>query len=162
MCMFCWHFQMCMCVCARACVYSDYAVLFLRSWQCTYFVCVDRTRKMRAVRRNLPRTHYCCGASAKLMGILESTFRTSQVWRQEAYFSHKFVLLLRVWCTGLFVCSGSWRNGLGFNALIHAHRPDLIDYKALQPSHHIENLNNAFDVANNELGIPRLLDAEGW
>jgi len=56
--------------------------------------------------------------------------------------------------------TGSWRNGLGFNALIHAHRPDLIDYKALQPSHHIENLNNAFDVANNELGIPRLLDAE--
>jgi spectrin beta len=60
------------------------------------------------------------------------------------------------------VCAGSWRNGLGFNALIHAHRPDLIDYNALQPSHHIENLNNAFDVANNELGIPRLLDAEGW
>jgi len=62
----------------------------------------------------------------------------------------------------LFVCAGSWRNGLGFNALIHAHRPDLIDFKGLQPSHHIENLNNAFDVANNELGIPRLLDAEGW
>ena len=60
------------------------------------------------------------------------------------------------------VCAGSWRNGLGFNALIHAHRPDLIDFKALQPSHHIDNLNNAFDVANNELGIPRLLDAEGW
>jgi len=60
------------------------------------------------------------------------------------------------------VCAGSWRNGLGFNALIHVHRPDLIDFKALQPSHHIENLNNAFDVANNELGISRLLDAEGW
>ena len=67
-----------------------------------------------------------------------------------------------VWCITLFVCAGSWRNGLGFNALIHAHCPDLIDFKALQPSRHIENLNNAFDVANNELGIPRLLDAEGW
>lgn len=56
---------------------------------------------------------------------------------------------------------GSWRNGLGFNALIHAHRPELIDYNSLVPSRHLENLNNAFDVANAELGIPRLLDAEG-
>lgn len=56
---------------------------------------------------------------------------------------------------------GSWRSGLGFNALIHAHRPDLVDFNSLQPSRHIENLNNAFDVANTELGIPRLLDAEG-
>ncbi|KAK6631754.1 hypothetical protein RUM43_013818 [Polyplax serrata] len=55
---------------------------------------------------------------------------------------------------------GSWRNGLGFNALIHAHRPELIDYNSLVPSRHLENLNNAFDVANAELGIPRLLDAE--
>jgi len=54
----------------------------------------------------------------------------------------------------------SWRNGLGFNALIHAHRPDLIDYNSLVPSRHIDNLNNAFDTAENGLGIPRLLDAE--
>ncbi|XP_076313686.1 LOW QUALITY PROTEIN: spectrin beta chain, non-erythrocytic 5-like [Tachypleus tridentatus] len=54
----------------------------------------------------------------------------------------------------------SWRNGLGFNALIHAHRPDLINYNDLNPNNHIDNLNNAFDVAEKELGIPRLLDAE--
>lgn len=49
---------------------------------------------------------------------------------------------------------------MGFNALIHAHRPDLFDYNNLSPQKHIENLNHAFDIANNELGIPRLLDAE--
>ncbi|KAK3093776.1 hypothetical protein FSP39_020076, partial [Pinctada imbricata] len=56
--------------------------------------------------------------------------------------------------------TNSWRNGLGFNALIHAHRPDLIDYERLHPEDHIGNLNNAFNVAANELGIPKILDAE--
>ncbi|XP_057323872.1 spectrin beta chain, non-erythrocytic 1 isoform X4 [Microplitis mediator] len=56
--------------------------------------------------------------------------------------------------------TGSWRSGLGFNALIHAHRPDLVNWSELQQTRHIDNLNYAFDVANSELGIPRLLDAE--
>ncbi|XP_059484234.1 spectrin beta chain, non-erythrocytic 2 isoform X2 [Neocloeon triangulifer] len=56
--------------------------------------------------------------------------------------------------------SSSWRSGLGFNALIHSHRPDLIDFNKLSPGKHIDNLNYAFDVAQNELGVPRLLDAE--
>ncbi|XP_076180788.1 spectrin beta chain, non-erythrocytic 5 kst isoform X2 [Ptiloglossa arizonensis] len=56
--------------------------------------------------------------------------------------------------------TGSWRSGLGFNALIHAHRPDLVTWSELQQNKHIDNLNYAFDVANSELGIPRLLDAE--
>ncbi|XP_012280338.1 spectrin beta chain, non-erythrocytic 5 isoform X2 [Orussus abietinus] len=56
--------------------------------------------------------------------------------------------------------TGSWRSGLGFNALIHAHRPDLVNWSELQQNKHIDNLNYAFDVANSELGIPRLLDAE--
>lgn len=56
--------------------------------------------------------------------------------------------------------TNSWRSGFGFNALIHSHRPDLFDYSSLQPGRNIENLNHAFDVAERDLGILRLLDAE--
>ncbi|VDL87612.1 unnamed protein product, partial [Nippostrongylus brasiliensis] len=54
----------------------------------------------------------------------------------------------------------SWRNGLAFNALIHSHRPELINFNALNPNDHIGNLNNAFDIAEKKLEIARLLDAE--
>ncbi|XP_045541118.1 spectrin beta chain [Papilio machaon] len=54
----------------------------------------------------------------------------------------------------------SWRSGLGFNALIHAHRPDLFRWAEVPQADHVETLNHAFDVAHKHLGIPRLLDAE--
>ncbi|XP_043836496.1 spectrin beta chain, non-erythrocytic 5 [Dromiciops gliroides] len=56
--------------------------------------------------------------------------------------------------------SHSWSDGLGFNALIHAHRPDLIRYSSLQPGRPLHNLENAFEVAHRDLGISRLLDPE--
>ncbi|XP_017842227.1 spectrin beta chain, non-erythrocytic 5 isoform X2 [Drosophila busckii] len=58
--------------------------------------------------------------------------------------------------------TSSWRSGLGFNALIHSHRPDLFDYTTIVNSKNsnLDNLNHAFDTAANELGIPSLLDAE--
>ena len=36
-----------------------------------------------------------------------------------------------------------------------------MDYDSLRPGANIANLNNAFDVAEKQLGLPRLLDAEG-
>ncbi|KAE9552200.1 hypothetical protein FO519_004581 [Halicephalobus sp. NKZ332] len=54
----------------------------------------------------------------------------------------------------------SWRDGLAFNALIHKHRPDLIDYDSLQKSNALHNLRNAFDVAESQLGLPKFLDPE--
>ncbi|KNC25934.1 hypothetical protein FF38_03695, partial [Lucilia cuprina] len=58
--------------------------------------------------------------------------------------------------------TSSWRSGLGFNALIHSHRPDLFEYSTIVNSKNsnIDNLNHAFDLAATELGIPSLLDAE--
>uniref|UniRef100_A0A914XJU8 Alpha-actinin, sarcomeric n=1 Tax=Plectus sambesii TaxID=2011161 RepID=A0A914XJU8_9BILA len=54
----------------------------------------------------------------------------------------------------------SWKDGLAFCALIHRHRPDLLDYDKLNKGDPIHNLNLAFDVAEKHLDIPRMLDAE--
>ena len=55
----------------------------------------------------------------------------------------------------------SWKDGLAFNAIIHAHRPDLIDYMSLKTNKAVANMNIAFDVAEKHLGIASLLDPQG-
>lgn len=55
----------------------------------------------------------------------------------------------------------SFKDGLAFCALIHRHRPDLIDYDHLSREDPVKNLNLAFDIAEKHLDIPRMLDAEG-
>ncbi|KAI6250567.1 Alpha-actinin-like protein 1 [Erysiphe necator] len=76
---------------------------------------------------------------------------------------------LLLWCQRKTACyeevdvrnfTDSWNDGLAFCALLDIHRPDLIDYDALDKSDHRGNMQLAFDIATKEIGIPDLLDVD--
>ncbi|KAH0622390.1 hypothetical protein JD844_024656, partial [Phrynosoma platyrhinos] len=54
----------------------------------------------------------------------------------------------------------SWRSGVAFHSVIHAIRPELVDLERVKTRSNRENLEEAFMIAESELGIPRLLDPE--
>lgn len=57
--------------------------------------------------------------------------------------------------------STSWQNGLGFNAIIHKFRPNLVpDMFLLDPNNKVDNCDKAFKIAEDYLEIPRLFDPE--
>ncbi|XP_029306768.1 plectin isoform X2 [Cottoperca gobio] len=56
--------------------------------------------------------------------------------------------------------STSWRDGKLFNAVIHKHHPRLIDMGKVYRQSNLENLEQAFNVAERDLGVTRLLDPE--
>ncbi|XP_069742163.1 microtubule-actin cross-linking factor 1 isoform X17 [Narcine bancroftii] len=52
-----------------------------------------------------------------------------------------------------------WRDGRVFNAIIHKYRPDLVDMSQVAIQSNVNNLEQAFGVAE-KLGVTRLLDPE--
>ncbi|XP_045152909.1 plectin isoform X4 [Echinops telfairi] len=56
--------------------------------------------------------------------------------------------------------TSSWRDGRLFNAIIHRHKPMLIDMNKVYRQSNLQNLDQAFSVAERDLGVTRLLDPE--
>ncbi|KAM9327399.1 dystrophin isoform 2-T2 [Pholidichthys leucotaenia] len=57
--------------------------------------------------------------------------------------------------------SSSWNDGLAFSALIHSHRPELFDWSTVEKMMSaVDRLDHAFSMAEQHLGIERLLDPE--
>ncbi|XP_063780809.1 plectin [Pseudophryne corroboree] len=56
--------------------------------------------------------------------------------------------------------TSNWRDGRLFNAIIHRHKPMLIDMTRVYRQSNLENLDQAFGVAEKDLGVTRLLDPE--
>lgn len=50
--------------------------------------------------------------------------------------------------------TSSWVDGLALCALIHRHRPDLLDFYSLDVNDRFGNIKLAFDVSEQHLGIP--------
>ncbi|KAM4687860.1 plectin isoform 3-T3 [Discoglossus pictus] len=56
--------------------------------------------------------------------------------------------------------TSNWRDGKLFNAIIHRHKPMLIDMNRVYRQTNVQNLDQAFGVAERDLGVTRLLDPE--
>lgn len=56
--------------------------------------------------------------------------------------------------------TSSWTDGLAFCALLHRYRPDLLNYHSLDKSDHHSNMKLAFELADEHIGISRLLEVE--
>nr|XP_060611126.1 nesprin-2 [Anolis sagrei ordinatus] len=74
------------------------------------------------------------------------------LWAKEQCAKHGFISVADF--------KSSWRNGLAFLAVIHALRPGLVDVEKAKGRSNQENLKEAFDLAEKELNIPRLLEPE--
>jgi len=71
---------------------------------------------------------------------------------------------LEVWCqrvtqgypgVKIINMTESWRDGLGFCAIIHRFRPDLIDFSSLNPGQTESNCQLAFSVAEDQLSCAK-------
>lgn len=101
-----------------------------------------------------------------MVWILISKFAIEDISEEQATAKEGLLLWCKKKTKGYKGCKvtnfgTSFQDGLAFAALIHKHRPDLIDYDALQAAGDpLTTLNTAFDVAEREFGICKLLDAD--
>ncbi|XP_053205287.1 microtubule-actin cross-linking factor 1-like isoform X2 [Panonychus citri] len=56
--------------------------------------------------------------------------------------------------------TNSWKDGLAFNAILHRNRPDLLEFRDCASRNNRDNLENAFQIGERDLGVTRLLEPE--
>lgn len=54
--------------------------------------------------------------------------------------------------------TSSWRDGLGFSAIVHRNRPDLVDWRNIREVQNRERLERVFSVMQSEYNVAKLLD----
>ncbi|NXF23158.1 MICA2 monooxygenase, partial [Rhodinocichla rosea] len=94
------------------------------------------------------------------LGRVSSIRRSVNLTRQESDIRPNKLL---TWCqkqtegyrnVNVTDLTSSWKSGLALCAIIHRFRPDLIDFEALNEEDVVRNNQLAFDVAEQEFGIP--------
>lgn len=84
-----------------------------------------------------------------ILGRLPNASQSLLAWCREVTKSYRGVKITNF--------TTSWRNGLAFCAILNYFRPDLIDYKSLNPQDIKENNKKAYDGFAS-IGISRLLE----
>ncbi|XP_060745041.1 protein-methionine sulfoxide oxidase mical3b isoform X3 [Tachysurus vachellii] len=101
-----------------------------------------------------------------LLGVVMGPSPTSRLTHQDSTARSNKLL---IWCqeqTQGYRCvcvtdlTTSWRSGLALCALLHRHRPDLIDFEALDESEAELNNQLALDIAELELGISPIMTGQ--
>ncbi|XP_030413796.1 EH domain-binding protein 1 isoform X6 [Gopherus evgoodei] len=87
--------------------------------------------------------------SSPVLGRKPNASQSLLVWCKEVTKNYRGVKITNF--------TTSWRNGLSFCAILHHFRPDLIDYKSLNPQDIKENNKKAYDGFAS-IGISRLLE----
>ncbi|XP_047660149.1 protein-methionine sulfoxide oxidase mical3b isoform X13 [Tachysurus fulvidraco] len=101
-----------------------------------------------------------------LLGVVMGPSPTSRLTHQDSTARSSKLL---IWCqeqTQGYRCvcvtdlTTSWRSGLALCALLHRHRPDLIDFETLDESEAELNNQLALDIAELELGISPIMTGQ--
>eukprot|EP00095_Tigriopus_kingsejongensis_P004241 snap_masked-scaffold711_size108467-processed-gene-0.13 protein:Tk04241 transcript:snap_masked-scaffold711_size108467-processed-gene-0.13-mRNA-1 annotation:"mical-like protein 2" len=86
------------------------------------------------------------------MPIQRRGMRALQIWCDRVTRDYKNVQIVDM--------TTSFKNGLAFCAIIHHFKPELIDFESLDAANVLDNNALAFRIAEEELKIPALLEAQ--
>uniref|UniRef100_A0AAQ5XVD8 Actinin, alpha 2b n=1 Tax=Amphiprion ocellaris TaxID=80972 RepID=A0AAQ5XVD8_AMPOC len=110
--------------------------------------------------RGKMRFHKIANVNKALEFITSKGVKLVSIGAEEIVDGNVKMTLGMIWTIILRFAIQDISDGLAFCALIHRHRPDLLDYSKLNKDDPLGNLNLAFDIAEKHLDIPKMLDAE--